>query len=266
MTRRTEHFSTLVLSQHREYIDASAEGHCLIQRWQPKLNYPFVTKELVKKAHDLVPIRQQPHLQRPADTLAKQLFKKLRRRIQGQRKHLQTFCPSRRSSGSSYMPYPVTLSKSTTFQENFAVASMTRTVTLLYRMANHMEQPWRTKARARLRRVLKFRNASVSKFNMPRKVPLLAHDSFKKHLQNFVNDIIQRQWARTHTVPLTHQDHPRDAAPDPEQSSLEPQAEDYRPRQVLEAATLPISGSSFNPNGKDTENILDKNQDPRIAS
>ncbi|CAE7653106.1 unnamed protein product [Symbiodinium sp. CCMP2592] len=47
------HYSTILLSQHSEYIDAWAEEHSLIQIWQPKLNYPFVTKELVKKAHGL---------------------------------------------------------------------------------------------------------------------------------------------------------------------------------------------------------------------
>ncbi|CAE7453021.1 unnamed protein product [Symbiodinium sp. CCMP2592] len=45
-----QHYSTILLSQHSEYIDAWAEEHSLIQRWQPKLNYPYVTKELVKKA------------------------------------------------------------------------------------------------------------------------------------------------------------------------------------------------------------------------
>ena len=79
-----EQFSTLLLSTHQEYIDAWAEEHSLIQRWQPKLNYPFVTKELVKKAHGLVPKHQQPHIQKPPDSLARQLFKKLRRRTQGQ--------------------------------------------------------------------------------------------------------------------------------------------------------------------------------------
>ena len=78
VSQNYEHFSTVLLSQHQEYIDAWAEERCLIQRWQPKLNYPFVTKELVKKAHGLVPKRQQPHAQRPPDTLARQLFKKLR--------------------------------------------------------------------------------------------------------------------------------------------------------------------------------------------
>ncbi|CAE6952265.1 unnamed protein product [Symbiodinium sp. CCMP2592] len=45
-----QRYSTILLSQHSEYIDAWAEEHSLIQRWQPKLNYPYVTKELVKKA------------------------------------------------------------------------------------------------------------------------------------------------------------------------------------------------------------------------
>ena len=88
-----ELFSTLLLSQHKEYIDAWAEEHCLIQRWQPKLNYPFVAKELVKKAHGLVPARQQPHLQKPPDSIAKQLFKKIRRRLQGQKRHLVNTLP-----------------------------------------------------------------------------------------------------------------------------------------------------------------------------
>ena len=88
-----EYSSTVLLSQHQEYIDAWAEEHCLIQRWQPKLNYPFVTKELVKKAHGLGPKRQQPHAQRPPDTLARQLFKKLRRRIQGQSRPLLSALP-----------------------------------------------------------------------------------------------------------------------------------------------------------------------------
>ena len=53
-----EYCSTVLFSQHQEYIVAWAEEHCLIQRWQPKLNYPLATKELVKKAHGLVPKRQ----------------------------------------------------------------------------------------------------------------------------------------------------------------------------------------------------------------
>ncbi|OLP89200.1 hypothetical protein AK812_SmicGene29372 [Symbiodinium microadriaticum] len=66
------------------------------------------------------------------------------------------------------------------------------TVTLLYRLANHMEQPWRSKAKARLRRVLTFRNATVPKHNLPLKIPFLAHNDFKKNVQEFVSKLIRR--------------------------------------------------------------------------
>ncbi|CAE7244952.1 unnamed protein product, partial [Symbiodinium sp. CCMP2456] len=91
-TKSYEQFSTILFSQHSAYIDAWAEEHCLLQRWQPKLNYPFVTKELVKKAHGLVPKRQQPHAQRPPDSLAT-IFEKIRRRVQGQKRQLLNVIP-----------------------------------------------------------------------------------------------------------------------------------------------------------------------------
>ena len=133
------HFSTVLLSQHQEYIDAWAEEHCLIQRWQPKLNYPFVTNELVKKAHGLVPTSQQPHAQRPPDTLARQLFKKLRRRIQGQSRPLLNVLPKQAQFWK--MLYAIS---SDTKQEYDASRELrsgkydNETVTLLYRLANHM--------------------------------------------------------------------------------------------------------------------------------
>ena len=186
-----EHFSTLLLSQHQEYIDAWAEEHCLVQRWQPKLNYPFVTKELVKKAHGLVPTRQQPHLQKPPDTLAKQLFKKIRRRLQGQKRQLVNILPKQAQFWK--LLYAIS---SDTKQEYDASRELrsgkhdNETVTLLYHLANHMEQPWRSKARARLRRVLTFRNATVPKYNLPLRIPFLAHNDFKTNAQEFVTKLI----------------------------------------------------------------------------
>ena len=187
-----ELFSTLLLSQHTEYIDVWAEEHCLIQRWQPKLNYPFVMKELVKKAHGLVPARQQPHLQKPPDTLAKQLFKKIRRRLQGQKQHLVNALPKQ----AQFWKILYAIS-SDAKQEHDASRELrsgkhdNETVTLLYRLANHMEQPWRSKARARLRRVLTFRNATVPKFNLPLKIPFLAHNDFKNNTQKWISKLIR---------------------------------------------------------------------------
>ena len=197
-----ELFSILLLSQHKEYIDAWAEEHCLIQRWQPKLNYPFVAKELVKKAHGLVPARQQPHLQKPPDSIAKQLFKKIRRRLQGQKRHLVNTLPKQAQFWK--LLYAIS---SDTKQEYDASRELrsgkhdNETVTLLYRLANHMEQPWRSKARARLRRVLNFRNATVPKFNLPLKIPFLAHDTFKSNVQQWISKLIRRH---RHTLTPYH--------------------------------------------------------------
>ena len=190
-----EQFSTVLLSQHSEYIDARAKEHCIIQRWQPKLNYPMVTKELVKKAHGLVivPKRQQPHAQRPPDTLAKQLLKKIRRRLQGQKKQLLNVLPKQAQVWK--LLYAIS---SDTKQEYDASCELrsgkhdNEAITLLYRLANHVEQPWRSKARARLRLVLQFRNASVPRFNKSLKLPLLAHSQYKTNLQKFLANLIRR--------------------------------------------------------------------------
>ncbi|CAE7207108.1 unnamed protein product, partial [Symbiodinium sp. KB8] len=165
-----ELFSTSLLSQHSEYID-----------------------ELVKKAHGLVPVRQQPHLQKPPDTLAKQLFKKIRRRLQGERRHLVNALPKQ----AQFWKILYAIS-SDTKQEYDASRELrsgkhdNETVTLLCRLANHMEQPWRSKAGARLRRVLTFRNATVPKFNLPLKIPFLAHSAFKNNVQKWVSKLIRQ--------------------------------------------------------------------------
>ena len=186
-------FSTVLLSQHEEYIDAWAEEHCLIQHWQPKLNYPFVTKELVKKAHGLVPKKQQPHIQRPPDTIGKQLFKKLRRRVQGQNRRLINILIKHAQFWKLlYAISSDTKQKYDASRELRSGKHGNETVTLLFRLANHMEQPWRSKARARLRLVLQFRNASVPKFNLPIKIPFWAHPSHKANVKKFLGDLIRK--------------------------------------------------------------------------
>ncbi|CAE7805157.1 unnamed protein product [Symbiodinium sp. CCMP2592] len=104
-----QHYSTILLSQHSEYIDAWAEEHSLIQRWQPKLNYPFVTKELVKKAH-------------------------------GQRSSLVNALPKQAQFWK--LLYAISSDTKQEFEASKELRSGkhdSETVTLLYRLANHME-------------------------------------------------------------------------------------------------------------------------------
>ena len=237
-----ELFSTLLLSQHQEYIDAWAEEHCLIQRWQPKLNYPFVTKELLKKAHGLGPARQQPHLQKPPDTLAKQLFKKIRRRLQGQKRHLANALPKQ----AQFWKILYAIS-SDTKQEHDASRELrsgkhdNETVTLLYRLANHMEQPWRSKARARLRRVLTFRNATVPKYNLPLKIPFLAHNDFKSNAQKCMGiQAYSTASTSSYSLPPPDQNHTGAAAPRSQQSPMEPYAQGHSTRATLGTRTVQL--------------------------
>ena len=105
-----------------------------------------------------------------------------------------TFCPSKRNFGKCSTPSLATPSRSTMHLVSSEVETRpdNETVTLLYRLANHMEQPWRSKARARLKLVLKFRNASVPRFNKPLKLPFLAHSQFKTNVQNFLANLIRQ--------------------------------------------------------------------------
>ena len=140
-----------------------------------------------------MPKKQQPHIQRPPDTIGKQLFKKLRRRLQGQSRRWINILPKHAQFWK--LLYAIS---SDTKQEYDASRELRRgkhdneTVTLLFRLANHMEQPWRSKARARLRLVLQCRNASVPKFNLPIKIPLLAHPLHKANVKKFLGDLIRK--------------------------------------------------------------------------
>ena len=80
-----DRFITLALSGHSGYRDAWLAEHSTIQSWQARLNHPFITKVLVKKAHGLVPAKHRPSIQPGNDTLGVKLFKKMRRRLHQQR-------------------------------------------------------------------------------------------------------------------------------------------------------------------------------------
>ena len=189
-TKTYEQYTTLLVSQHAEYCEAWSEEHSLIQKWQPKLNFPFVTKTLVRKAHGLVPKHQRPHLRQPPDTLGRQLFKKLRRRIQGRSKPLLNVMPQQ----AQFWTLIYNLASDT--KQEYEASKQLRsgqfdndTVTLMYRLANHMEQPWKSKVKQRLRRILMFRNASVPRTNKAIKVLFMAHQQYKKNVQKFITDL-----------------------------------------------------------------------------
>ena len=104
-----------------------------------------------------------------------------------------TFYPSKRISGRCSTPSLVTPSKSTMHLESSEVESMTtRQSPYCTGSPTTWDNRGRSKARGRLKLGLKFRNASVPRFNKPLKLPFLAHTQFKTNVQKFLADLIRQ--------------------------------------------------------------------------
>ena len=186
-------FVTLTLSGHNGYRDAWATEHATIQAWQARLNHPFTTKFLVKKAHGLVPAKQRPSLQPGNYTLAVKLFKRMRRRLHQQRS------PEVRLLPQLPQLWELLYDLSSDTLKEFEASQILRSGRypsgiglVLFRLANHLEQPWRSKCATRLKPVLQFRNQSIPKKNRPLKIPFLAHEGFRARLQHFLHQEVRR--------------------------------------------------------------------------
>ena len=185
-------FVTLALSGHCGYRDAWAAEHATIQAWQARLNHPFITKFLVKKAHGLVPAKQRPSLQLGNDTLGAKLFK-IRRRLQRQRS------PEARLLPQLPQLWELLYDLSSDTLKEFEASKILRSGRypsdiglVLFRLANHLEQPWRSKCTTRLKLILQFRYQSIPKKNRPLKIPFLAHKGFRAQLQQFSHQEVRR--------------------------------------------------------------------------
>ena len=187
---------TLALSGHSGYRDAWAAEHATIQAWQARLNHPFISKFLVKKAHGLVPARQRQSMQPGNDTLGIKLFKKMRRRLHHQRSPEAQLLPQL----PQLWEFLYDLSSDTL--KEFEASKILRSgrypseiALVLFRLANHLEQPWRSKCTVRLKLILQFRNQSIPKKNRPLKMTFLAHEGFRVQLRQFLHQEVRRAQA-----------------------------------------------------------------------
>ena len=184
-------FVTLALSGHNGYRDAWATEHATIQAWQARLNHPFINTFLVKKAHGLVPAKQRPSLQPGNDTLGIKLFKRMRRRLHQQRS------PEVRLLPQLPQLWELLYDLSSDTLKEFEASQILRSGRypseiglILFRLANHLEQPWRSKCTTRLKLVLQCRNQSIPKKNRPLKI--LAHEGFRARLQQSLHQEVRR--------------------------------------------------------------------------
>ena len=186
-------FIILALGGYSGYREAWAAEHSIIQSWQSRLNHPFITKFLVKKAPGLVPAKHRPSIQPGNDTLGIKLFKKMRRRLQQQRS------PEARQLPELPQMWELLYDLSSDTLKEFEASKLLRSGRfpseiglVLYRLANHLEQPWRSKCTTRLKLILQFRNQYIPKKNHPLKIPFLAHEGFRRQLQQFLRQEVRR--------------------------------------------------------------------------
>lgn len=73
----------------------------------------------------------------------------------------------------------------------------------IYRLANNLEEPSRSRTRSLIKKVLGFRNATVPCPNFPPGVPFQAHDDFKINIQKWLRHFVldHREFAVTLHIP-----------------------------------------------------------------
>ena len=176
-----ETYTCIVLQACTTYEDAWVREHLYISSWQPALNHPFILKFLKLKSEGWK-MQLRKHRQSPIK-LRPRLYQRLRRRL---------FSIGSVPSIRSYQEqawrilYQISLCTRASYEACQRIRSgefHTLEVYALYRLANHMEEPGRSRVKSLVGKALLFRNATIPKNNMSLHIPFLAHDSFRSNLK-----------------------------------------------------------------------------------
>ena len=204
-------FSTIVLCVCKDKPSALVEEHCFISKWQPCLNFPFVSRFLHRKA--LGYVFKPCKVRNAHQNLGDRLFKKLRRRtVQFRRKPV---CMQLKTA------WGIISSLASLTRQSYLAAKLIRSnavspdeVYALFRMAGNLEEPMRSRVRTTIQSAMKFRKLSVPRSNKPFRCPFMSHPTFKTNLSRFLRNVIvkQKQFAIPFHLP-THKPmegkHPR---------------------------------------------------------
>ena len=186
-----ETYTCIVLQACTTYEDAWVREHLYISSWQPALNHPFILKFLKLKSEgwkmQLRKHRQSPIKFRP------RLYQRLRRCL---------FSIGSVPSIHSYQEqawrilYHISLFTRASYEACQRIRSgefHTLEVYALYRLANHMEEPGRSRVKSLVGKALLFRNATIPKNNMSLHIPFLAHNNFRSNFETWIRQLIIQQ-------------------------------------------------------------------------
>ena len=165
---------------------------CCIQKWVPKLNFPFVMKLLPTKkktgmskaVHQISTIYKMP---------ASRLFRKLRKRLFGQMK-LRIYSDDLFQNDTNWcILFRLAKSDSTSFKQSKELRTCKFSIDQLYallRLANSLEDPPRSKVRKLIKNAISFRNGPIPTAAKPLVIPLLAHKHFKVQAKRWLRKIV----------------------------------------------------------------------------
>ena len=173
-------FSTLVLQCFDNYKDAWIQEHILIDLWQARLNFPFIYKFFKKTAFGPQKVKFKNHSS-TSHTFTR-LFAKMRRRLGTLKIHPQAAI---QKNCAMQLLYDLAQLDASSFQAAKKIRSQALTdieVYALWRIANNLEQPAKTRVCQLLRSTMKFRGCTVPERKMRRRLPFLAHQTFHASL------------------------------------------------------------------------------------
>ena len=182
-------FVPLVIALTHSSESAEVLEHQLIDLWQTKLNFPFISKFLSHKALGFCRIR--PNTKHGYSANGERLFRKVRRRL----KTKKVF-RSKTLKGQS--AWRILLDLSSLTAKSYQAEKLIRSSQIsdlelygLYRLASNLEQPHQSKTISALRSALVFRRLTVPQSNRALAVPFLAHQEHKIQLMAFLKKIVK---------------------------------------------------------------------------
>ena len=182
-------YSTIFLLSTPTYTQAWAQEHALIQQHRSPLNFPYIQQHLHRTAFAFHIKPNKLHFSRTHT--AKRLWRRVRRATQSLHR-IQT--PTERNIQNWTTLYHLASFNRQRFETSKHLRSGAATnwdVYALWRLAQHVEQPERSRCLSELRSILHFRNCTIPKGNKPLTLPFLSHPTFPTQVKH---------WLRKHIV------------------------------------------------------------------
>ena len=184
-----QQYSTLFLLSTTNYTQAWAQEHALIQQHRSPLNFPYIQQHLHRTAFAFHIKPNKLHFSRTHTAL--RLWRRVRRATRSLHRN-QT--PTEQQVQSWTTLYHLASFNRQRFETSKRLRSGATTnwdVYALWRLAQHVEQPERSRCLSELRNILHFRNCSTPKGNKPLTLPFLSHPTFPTQVKH---------WLRKHIV------------------------------------------------------------------